>query len=562
MMKNHPIKTRTVFGSLRPRTIRFRQLRNPQHARASREYGQQSDATLHDELFRYTSGRWVFSEHLRLAERFLEFDVSALQNVVSAASGHSISDLRTFIKLSEGGFNRVFQATFNDGKCVIARLPYPSTVPEHYTVYAWCSTKANPVGTEYIIMEKLDGIPLGDKWFSMTPKEQHKLMKQIIEWETQFMSLQFPASGSLYYTKDLSSERKVQLTDPNGMAFCIGPIAHYDWWHDKRDLLNIDRGPWLSSMGVFRAAGERELAWTKAYAKPRLPYDRLYREIYYFKQVSPDSHITDLSKYLEMVPFLAYGNDSTLNRPIMRHPDLQPNNILVSDSNDIIGLIDWQHCSILPLGIAAGIPFHIQNYGDPESEMLKQPQLALPPDYDSLPSSEQASLLETRRKRLIHFLYAAYTKRLNKDHYDAIFNESVILRQRLFKNASTPWEGDSISLRAELIRSIQNWPTIAQTNDTGPNGSAYPVPPVGYSEDIIRETLDLDARQKEADITMEETRHALGVDVLGWVPNDDYDAVKEMAHDIKTKMLEAAETPEDVIGARDHFPFDDFDEST
>ncbi|KAE8308649.1 kinase-like protein [Aspergillus transmontanensis] len=540
MMKNHPIKTRTVFGSLRPRTIRFRQLRNPQHARALREYGQQSDATLHDELFWYTSGRWVFNEHLRLAERFLEFDVSVLQNVVSAASGHSISDLRTFIKLSEGGFNRVFQATFSDGKCVIARLPYPSTVPEHYTVaseaatldylrlhgirtpevYAWCSTKANPVGTEYIIMEKLDGIPLGDKWFSMTPKEQHKLMKQIIEWETQFMSLQFPASGSLYYTKDPLSERKVQLTDPNGMAFCIGPIAHYDWWHDKRDLLNIDRGPWLSSMGVFRAAGERELAWTKAYAKPRLPYDRLYREIYYFKRVSPDSHITDLSKYLEM------------------------------------------HCSILPLGIAAGIPFHIQNYGDPESELLKQPQLALPPDYDSLPSFEQASLLETRRKILIHFLYAAITKRLNKDHYDAIFDESVILRQRLFKNAGTPWEGDSISLRAELIRSIQNWPTIAQTNDTGPNGSAYPVPPVGYSEDIIRETLDLDARQKEADITMEETRHSLGVDVLGWVPNDDYDAVKEMAHDIKTKMLEAAETPEDVIGARDHFPFDDFDEST
>ncbi|KAK6832190.1 hypothetical protein RU639_002894 [Aspergillus parasiticus] len=440
MMKNHPIKTRAVFGSLQPRTICFHQLRNPQHARALREYVQQSDATLHDELFRYTSGRWIFSEHLRLAERFLEFDVSALQNVVSAASGHSISDLRTFIKLSEGGFNRVFQATFNDGKCVIARLPYPSTVPEHYTVASEAAT------LDYL---HLHGI------------------------------------------------RTPELTDPNGMAFCIGLIAHYDWWHDKRDLLNVDRGPWLSSMGVFRAAGERELAWTKAYAKPRLPYDRLYREIYYFKQVSPDSHITGLSKYLEVIPFLAYGNDSTLNRPVMRHPDVQPNNILVSDSNDIIGLIDWQHCSILPLGIAAGIPFHFQNYGDPKSEMLKQPQLALPPDYDSLPSSEQASLLETRRKRLIHFLtHSLYTELADNC-------------------ADQRWRS--------------KWECLS-----GPS----------------------------ADITMEETRHALGVDVLGWVPNDDYDAVKEMAHDIKTKMLEAAETPEDVIGTRDHFPFDDFDEST
>lgn len=316
----------------------------------------------------------------------------------------------------------------------------------------------------------------------------------------------------------------------------------------------------LSSMGVFQAAGERELAWTKAYAKPRLPYDRLYREIYHFKHVSPDSHITDLSNYLKMISCLGYASDSTLNRPVLRHPDLQPNNILVSDSNEIVGLIDWQHCSILPLGIAAGIPAHFQNYGDPESEMLKQPQLTLPPCYGSLPSSEQASLLETRRKRMIHFLYAAFTRRLNEEHYDAIFDQSVILRQRLFKNAGTPWEGDSISLRAELIRSIQHWPTIAQTTDADQTRSVHPVAPVGYSEDTVRETLDLDARQKEADIAMEEMRYALGIDILGWVPNDDYDAVKGVARDMKTKMLEAAETPEDIISVRDHFPFDDFDE--
>ncbi|PWY90362.1 kinase-like protein [Aspergillus sclerotioniger CBS 115572] len=570
-MKNYSIKTRTFFGSLRPRTFRFHKLEKPQHASASTKCVQQSDVTVDGEPFRYTSGRWIFNEHLRLAERFLEFDVSALQNVISAASRHSISDLRAFRKLSEGGFNRVFEATFSDGKHVIARLPYPSTVPEHYTVaseaatldylrlhgiftpevYAWCSTKANPVGTEYIIMEKLDGIPLGDKWFTLTPKEQHKVMNQIIEWEARLMSLQFPASGSLYYTKDLSSESRVQLAEPNGMAFCIGPAAHYSWWHDKRDLLNIDRGP----------SGERELAWTKAYAKPRLSYDRLYRETYHFKPLSPDSHITDLTNYLKMIPCLGYASDSTLNRPVMRHPDLQPNNILVSDANDILGIIDWQHCSILPLGIAAGIPAHFQNYGDPESEMLKQPQLSVPPDYDSLPKYEQASLLETRRKRMIHFLYAALTKRLNKEHYDAIFDQSVILRQRLFKNAGTPWEGDSISLRAELIRSIQNWATITQTTDPNQSKSVPPATPVDYSEETVRETLDLDARQKEADIAMEQMRDALGVDILGWVPNDDYDAVKGVAHDMKTKMLQAAETPEDIIGVRDHFPFDDFDEA-
>lgn len=157
----------------------------------------------------------------------------------------------------------MFEATFSDGKSVLARLPYPSTVPEHYTVaseaatldyirlhglrtpevYAWCSTKANPIGAEYIIMEKLDGTPLGDKWFSMTPKEQYKIMTQILEWETRLMSLEFPASGSLYYTKDLPFGRRTTLDGPNGMAFCIGPISHYSWWHGERGIMDIDRGP-------------------------------------------------------------------------------------------------------------------------------------------------------------------------------------------------------------------------------------------------------------------------------------------------------------------------------
>jgi hypothetical protein len=59
---------------------------------------------------------------------------------------------------------------------------------------------------------------------------------------------------------------------------------------------------------------------------------------------------------------------------------------------------------------------------------------------------------------------------------------------------------------------------------------------------------------------MEQVRYVLGVDALGWAPNDEHDIVKEVADDMKTKMLEVAGSPEDVIGVRDHFPFQDFDE--
>lgn len=206
---------------------------------------------------------YSYNEHLRLTERYLEFDVPALQNAIAAASSRPSSDIVSFIKLSEGGFNRVFQATFSDGKQVIARMPYPSTGPEHYTVasevatldylrlhgittpkvYSWCSTRTNPVGAEYIIMEKLDGTPLGEIWYTMSPKDQLRIMKQIVEWEARFMSLKFPASGSLYYRKDVLSGESIPLSDHGDRGFCIGPIAHYSWWHEKRAELQTDRGP-------------------------------------------------------------------------------------------------------------------------------------------------------------------------------------------------------------------------------------------------------------------------------------------------------------------------------
>lgn len=302
------------------------------------------------------------------------------------------------------------------------------------------------------------------------------------------------------------------------------------------------------------------MSWTKAYAKPRLPYERLYREIYNFCKVSPDTHMRNISDYLKLAPFLGFGTGTALHRPVLRHPDFQPNNILMSDSKEIIGLVDWQHSSVLPLGLAAGIPKHFQNYGDPDSEMLREPQLDLPPNFDSLSPSEQVSVRETIRKRLVHFLYAAFTRRLNEEHYDAIFDNSVITRQKLFKSAGTPWEGDSIALRADMIHAMQNWNDMLLPNSLEYTNGTFPLPPVQYQDNIIQDTLDLYTRHEEADTAMVQMQLALGVDVLGWIPNDNFEATKELAQEMKSKMLEAAETEHDITAVRDHFPFDDFDE--
>ena len=85
-----------------------------------------------------------------------------------------------------------------------------------------------------------------------------------------------------------------------------------------------------------------------------------------YRESSPQEHVENLEKFMQVASYFIPRQDN-LTRPFLRHPDLYPNNILVSDDFDILGNIDWQHASILPLFVVAGIPNYIQNYRDDES---------------------------------------------------------------------------------------------------------------------------------------------------------------------------------------------------
>lgn len=107
-------------------------------------------------------------------------------------------------------------------------------------VLAYSPDQTNPVGTEYILLERLEGAPLSDRWFSMDNKSRVKIMRQIVDAERRFMSIHFPASGSLYHRRDLHSSQHVfpVLDD-----IVVGPTAQHEWWYQERASLEVDRGP-------------------------------------------------------------------------------------------------------------------------------------------------------------------------------------------------------------------------------------------------------------------------------------------------------------------------------
>lgn len=115
-------------------------------------------------------------------------------------------------------------------------------------IFDWSSTASNPVGSEYMIMETVPGKELAHTWYTMTSKERVAIMEKIVSIEKILFSLQFPASGSLYF-KDFLPAGTPQtdvLRDPaveRTHEFCVGPSAELLWWYHGRDELNVDGGP-------------------------------------------------------------------------------------------------------------------------------------------------------------------------------------------------------------------------------------------------------------------------------------------------------------------------------
>jgi hypothetical protein len=94
-------------------------------------------------------------------------------------------------------------------------------------VYGYSATSENTAGTEYLFMELNAGANLGDIWFDLPENTRTKVAANLVELESRLPSLEFPANGSLYYTKDLPTRlNKVEISIAKSTCnarFCIGP---------------------------------------------------------------------------------------------------------------------------------------------------------------------------------------------------------------------------------------------------------------------------------------------------------------------------------------------------
>ncbi|RMD44905.1 hypothetical protein DV735_g23, partial [Chaetothyriales sp. CBS 134920] len=501
-----------------------------------------------------------YNESLRLSERRLVFNVGELKRIAAKCLHKPESEVKGFSKLAEGGFNRVFQLTMKDGSEVLARLPYPSTkphqlamaseaatldlvraagVPAPKVLYYSTDAAQNPVGAEFMIMEKVPGRPIGDLWFDLTEDERLKIISELVQAEVKLSKIELPGVMS------------------NRRGLCVGPHTSLRWWYKERGSIDLHRGPHSSPLELLLAVAAKELSWLKAFGHPRLPFERAYRECMDFKKSRPEEQIESLEKYMEIAPYLV-PTDARFHRPILRHPDLQPNNIFVSENLDITGIIDWQHTSVLPQFLAAGIPKYFQNYHDEESLRFVPPKL--PDDLEQMDDEEHAEALEQYRRRHLHFFYLGFTQRFNQPHFEVLDRRTDILTRKIFDHAGAPWEGNNIPLKADLIHLTQVWRQLIEDNEYITKAGGPPSCPISFAESEIKYTLDILQQQEETDTQLENVRNAIGINAEGWTPTEEYDGAVEREKMLKKQGLDSLDTEAERKLTLEHWPFDDFEE--
>ncbi|KAI1907660.1 hypothetical protein LOZ61_005992 [Ophidiomyces ophidiicola] len=406
-----------------------------------------------DALNRFTSGRWLWGEQRQLAARFVEFDLKKLLELAAAATG-SQSCVQV-IKISEGQYNKVFLLTMNDGREVIAKLPNPNAGRPHFTtasevatmdflrnilhlpvpkVYAWSSRAPdNPVGAEYIIMEKQAGMMLSDAWGNMKGKQKAQIVKQAVDIEKTLASTKFTKLGALYYKHDLpSSDSGTPLyIDGTGKQvhnteFGVGPTNHRSFFDFGKGKLDIDRGPWSTPTEYLAAIAYREAACVDAGLRYTvMPEGLFYGPRQY--QPTPSKKLSALQNYLKVAPYILPENQAT-HASVLWHGDLHLQNIFIDpeDPTQIRGIIDWQSISACPLFMQVTRPGFL-DYNGPDPGQLGL--VSLPPNIDSMTLDEQLKAKELHQAQTLHNLYLALSCQVNNPAFQAIQGQGTLRHQ-------------------------------------------------------------------------------------------------------------------------------------
>ncbi|KAI9058591.1 hypothetical protein FKP32DRAFT_1596885 [Trametes sanguinea] len=481
------------------------------------------------------------------AARYLPFNVQALIDVATKAA--AASECTSIEKLQDGTFNRVLALRFDNDVELIAKLPFPVAGPKHLCtasevatldylrtevgipvpiVRAWCSrAESSPVGIEYILYEKIPGVPLRQLDNADLPLKEDPFMDvlmPIVTIESCLNSAYFSQIGSIYYKEDVAEPLQTRplypdwfMSEPNSERFRIGPTVDREFWRAGRAALDIDRGPWPDVKSWMLALANCARASIANHPDEgfKAEYERL------------------IAEYETLVPHIAPSEA----RLMLWHPDLYPRNIIVSETRPrrLNGIIDWQNAVVALYCFQLSIP--------PAYDFEGHPMVVYPEDGKKRPVLAKGidQLDDKAKRKALIALRRAERKRVHE----------LTLRATDPKLAKSLYAWNGAAAFAAYAR-----PAAAITH--GSEGLF--VVPHSFLECRALHPFPLDISDAEAERVEQQWAQATrqleedeaimrecggDPETEGSVGVEEYDAVKRALDDAKARALAAASTPEE-----------------
>ncbi|KAJ9332199.1 hypothetical protein DTO027B5_6006 [Paecilomyces variotii] len=438
-----------------------------------------------DELFKHTSGRWLVNEECQIAQHYVQFDIEKLCRLAASLFSNQTKCAR--VTKIEGNYNIALLITMDDGNEVIAKIPCPNAgLPFYRTasevatleflqslttirvpkVLAWSSRSDNPIGVEYIIMEKIPGIPLTERWETMNLLECYKIIDQIVDMEKELKSLKYPAYGSIYLRDDVSNEFQgcpfPSVQDP-AQLFCVGPSCNGISLLKNVDKSATDAGPWLSFDDYTCSIPQCELDFI---AKSPLKCNVIF--------------ISSMS---------------------------------LNDATAIQGIVDWQSSKITPLFVQA----HFPDFVIPPKDYILGPGIpTLPEDFDKLSSEQQEQAVRNNRLATLSKYYEMVTLIRNKSVHDALVLDRRL--SELFTCCELFPDGTLVPLRNCLIRISQDWAHLGLPGQC----------PFGFTKEELERHGDHVRQYEDKLYLWELVTEQLRTDNTGWVPMERWEATQQV----------------------------------
>ncbi|KAB8255378.1 kinase-like domain-containing protein [Aspergillus pseudonomiae] len=502
------------------------------------------------DLYTYSAQRWIWNEAQQLQNRYVSFDLNALIKIAEEAAGDNAVCVN-ISKLPEGNFNKAFLATMQDGRELVVKIPNPNAGPSHYTtasevatmqyareslhlpvpkVITYCSRVVeSKLGSEYIVMEKAQGIELSRMWESLKPRDKLSITEQIGSITSTLSRAGFPSHES----------ESIKFDD----TFAIGPTTGRAWFDDRRGEVDIHRGPWASSSSTMNALVKRELA-CGIFNGPGG---------YHPTKEAKLSVLRDFLKiYQHILP-----KDDGLNAGITWHNDLHSDKIFVDQDKPttITSIIDWQAVPIYPMFLIAHHPSLIE-FDGPKLERFVRP--SLPENINDLNPQDKKAAGELF---LAQTLWLSYEVQVYKEAPDLLhaFQYRETLQSELSSLVGSIFDDGEPhvqKLLADVTRDDVWRQLVGEDNRGNPR-----VPcPLSYTEhDLVKQSEEYAKWERDVE-RKAQVINELGV-YTGWngaVSPDDYDEVVRRLKLAKKRFLDReSKSAEERILWEKAWPFED-----